>query len=129
VKVLVCGDRNWTDRKLISRELAALVPPEGIVMTVIHGAARGADTIGGEVAHLMGAGVRPFPADWAFYGRAAGPTRNQRMLDDGKPDLVLAFHDDLANSKGTADMVRRAEKAGVPVKIVSHPTLNRNVNP
>ena len=40
---------------------------------------------------------------------------NQRMLDEGKPDLVVAF----PGAGGTKDMVRRAVKAGVPVHEVN----------
>ncbi len=54
-----------------------------------------------------------FRAKWGEYGKAAGAIRNQQMLDEGKPDLVLAFSHDLANSKGTKDMVNRARKNGV----------------
>lgn len=50
-------------------------------------------------------------ADWDGLGRKAGPIRNQRMLDEGKPDLVVAFPGD----KGTADMVRRARTASLEV--------------
>lgn len=49
----------------------------------------------------------------ATNGKAAGPIRNQRMLDEGKPDLVVAF----PGGRGTADMVRRAKAAGVPVRL------------
>jgi hypothetical protein len=46
----------------------------------------------------------PWDYEWlSLAGPAAGPIRNQRMLDWG-PDLVVAF----AGGKGTADMVRRA---------------------
>ena len=48
------------------------------------------------------------PADWTKHGKAAGPIRNQKMLDEC-PDLVVAF----PGGKGTADMVRRAMKAGI----------------
>jgi len=34
------------------------------------------------------------------------------MLDKGQPDLVLAF----PGGNGTADMIRRAEAANIPVK-------------
>lgn len=37
------------------------------------------------------------------------------MLDEGKPTLVLAFHEHIIMSKGTKDMMRRALKAGLPV--------------
>lgn len=56
--------------------------------------------------------VRVFKADWDKHGKAAGPIRNQQMLDEGKPDLVLAF----AGGKGTDDMCRRARAAGVEVR-------------
>ena len=48
--------------------------------------------------------------DWAL-GRKAGPIRNQRMLDDGKPDLVIAF----SGGKGTAGMMAIARRAGVKI--------------
>lgn len=50
-------------------------------------------------------------ADWSKYGKAAGPMRNQKMLDEYKPDLVVA----LPGGRGTADMVSRARVAGVEV--------------
>lgn len=55
-----------------------------------------------------------FPADWSRHGKAAGPIRNQQMLDEGKPDIVVAITDKpLEESRGTADMVRRAQAAGI----------------
>lgn len=54
---------------------------------------------------------RRYPAQWSLHGRSAGPRRNQRMLDEGRPDLVLAF----PGARGTADLVRRAQAAGVLV--------------
>ena len=47
--------------------------------------------------------------DWKKYGKKAGPLRNQQMLEEGKPDLVVAF----PGGNGTADMVRRAKKANI----------------
>lgn len=103
-RVLVCGDRNWKDPVPIERELKQF----GAGSVVIHGGARGADQIAGVVARRLGLLVEVCRADWHQYGRAAGPIRNQLILEQGKPDYVLAFHSNLAYSKGTADMVRRA---------------------
>lgn len=55
--------------------------------------------------------IESYPADWKRDGRGAGPIRNQRMIDEGKPHIVIAF----PGGKGTADMVMRAEMAGIPV--------------
>ena len=52
-----------------------------------------------------------FPADWNSYGKAAGPIRNKQMLDEGKPDVVIAF----PGGTGTANMIMQATKAGVKV--------------
>ena len=62
-----------------------------------------------------------YPADWQRHGRAAGMRRNTRMLRQGRPERVIACTDDLTASHGTADMVRRAHAAGIPVLVVSHP--------
>lgn len=78
---------------------------------VIHGAARGADTLAAEWARDRGIPVLPFPADWDSHPRAAGPIRNAQMLREGKPDVVIAF----PGGRGTANMIDQAERAGVPV--------------
>ena len=117
MRVLVCGDRNWTDKELMHRYIGAL--PSGT--TVMHGGARGADSIAGEIAQSHGLQVELFEADWARYGRGAGPVRNRRMIETG-PDLVLAFHNYLwTGSKGTRDCVKRALSAGIHVDVVSAP--------
>jgi hypothetical protein len=61
-----------------------------------------------------------FPAQWTRYGRAAGPIRNQRMLDEGRPTMAYAFHDDIANSRGTKDMLERLQQAKIPHWLWSH---------
>jgi hypothetical protein len=88
-------------------------------LQVVHGAAKGADTIAGEIAEEMDIVVRTFPADWKKWGKAAGPIRNQEMLMEGKPDMVLAFHNNIDASKGTKHMVQIAERAGIQVLIFS----------
>lgn len=111
-RVLVCGSRTWTDAATIARVLGEL--PEGTV--IIHGAARGADYLAGIEAEGYGFKLEEYPADWRL-GRRAGPLRNQRMLDEGRPDRVIAFRMP-GPSRGTDDMVRRARAAGIPVEVI-----------
>jgi hypothetical protein len=113
--VLVTGDRNWTNRSVVFSALVSLqaYTTDGNVC-IVHGAARGLDTIAGEVARELGYDVDPHEAEWDKYGRAAGPIRNQEMLEE-RPNLVLSFHDDLVHSKGTRDMVKKALKAQIHV--------------
>jgi hypothetical protein len=109
MRVLICGDRNWTDLESIRCHVNAL--PEGTV--VIEGDCRGADRMAGIAARERGLTVEVYPADWNQYGKRAGYLRNTQMLVEGKPDLVLAFHHDILQSKGTAMMVKIAQTAGV----------------
>lgn len=115
MKVLVCGGRDWPYFSPIRRELKKL--PEGTI--IIHGAARGADTCADIVAKSLGFEVKPYPADWEKYGKAAGPIRNLQMLKEN-PDIefVLAFHSDIESSKGTKHMKKAAEKAGIEVRVI-----------
>jgi hypothetical protein len=112
MRVLICGDRNWTGWAAIEREIAKL--PLGT--TIIHGAARGADTIAATIGTRLGLEVQAYPAHWESFGRAAGPIRNRWMLDS-KPDLVLAFHRNLDSGKGTKNTVGMAEKRGIEVRV------------
>ena len=113
--VLICGSRDWSDKNLILSTVLSIKPTK-----IIHGACRGADMLSGQVSKELGIPVQEFPADWNTYGLSAGPRRNQQMLDEGKPNLVIAFHDDVNSSKGTKDMVRRAKNAGIEVKVIGH---------
>lgn len=119
LRVLVCGDRHWYDRVFIFNALDKVHRKEGISL-IIEGGAKGADHDGQLWALSREVQYVTVSAEWDKYGRAAGPHRNQKMVDEWKPDLVLAFHDDLAHSKGTADMIQRATKAGIEVRQFHH---------
>jgi hypothetical protein len=114
MRLLVCGDRNWTDKSCIFGTLDEVAPT-----VIISGGATGADDIAEQWAVEHRVERHIFPAQWDKFGKAAGPIRNQLMLDAGQPDLVLAFHADYALSKGTKDMVRRARKAGLTARVIS----------
>jgi len=112
MKILICGDRHWSDRKTIRSFIRTLASDT----TVIHGAANGADSIAGEEAILAGLKVISVPAKWAQYGRAAGVIRNRVMLSMN-PDLVVAFHNHIEASKGTKDCITEANRRGIPTEV------------
>lgn len=114
MRVLVCGGRGFSDCQSVFDTLDNLARKE-IVDCIIEGDAPGADRIAGAWAKRRRVDLRLFPAEWQKHGKAAGPIRNQRMLEVGKPDLVVAF----PGGSGTADMVRRARAADVEVIEVS----------
>lgn len=108
MRVLVCGGRDYADAGTLYHALDCL-PQDGLV--IIHGGAKGADALAAQWAKDRGVSSHAFPANWTEHGRAAGPIRNQTMLDIGKPDCVMAF----PGGRGTHDMINRAKAAGVPV--------------
>ena len=108
MKVLVCGGRDYKDKIRVFVELNALRPD-----VVVHGACpTGADRFAREYCEDTKQGITEdaHPAKWHKHGPAAGPIRNREMLAT-KPDVVLAF----PGGRGTADMVKQAELAGLNV--------------
>lgn len=114
-RVLVCGGRNYRDIGRVGAVLGKYHQSVGIEV-LIEGGAYGADRLAREWAQALGINIETYEADWENQGSFAGPARNKRMLDEGKPDLVIAF----PGGRGTADLVRKARKAGVEVVEISH---------
>lgn len=136
MRVLVCGGRDFEDRELVFMALDYVKPT-----LIIEGGQRthrGEEIIGGadywamKWAQERGIECRTVNAKWydletppvvikkspkngREYNAAAGGIRNQRMLDEEKPDLVVG----MAGGSGTRDMIERARKAGVPVKLIN----------
>jgi len=121
MNILICGSRDWNDFTTIKTYLEEVKNTNNLLqkpITIIHGGCKGADSIAGYLATQLGFQVRVFKADWNKYGKAAGPIRNKQMLDEGQPNVVVAFHDALENSKGTLDMVSRARKSEINVIVI-----------
>jgi len=106
--VLICGGRHFSNRRMLSEYMSAFPHP---VTLVITGGASGADALAERWAETHHIPVRRFPADWKAHGKQAGPLRNQKMLDEGRPDFIVAFPGGI----GTADMMRRARKADIEI--------------
>ncbi len=113
MRLLVTGDRRWTDEGTIYR---ALSPFRGKDVVVVHGGAAGADSIAEKVAEQLGLDTEVHPANWRRYKRAAGPIRNREMLDSGVAE-VFAFHSHLWDSKGTRNCILQALRRGLRVTI------------
>lgn len=122
MRLLVCGDRDWCDYALVKEEIELFRMHVDNIETIIEGGAHGADFCGKMAGAELGIPVDEYPADWQNLGPKAGPIRNQRMVDDGKPDFVLAFHDDFEHSRGTKSMIKIAINAAIPYAVVKHET-------
>lgn len=105
MKILCCGSRNWTEWFIIKKTLSRLLASLNRRFIVLHGGAKGADSLSGMMAGMLGLQVEITPADWLTYGRRAGMIRNTQMLER-KPDYVIAFWN--GQSRGTLDTIQKA---------------------
>lgn len=110
MRIIVCGGRNYYNRAVVFAALDKLHASRGVEF-LIQGVGNGADYLAWQWAEARGVPCGSYPAYWDEHGKRAGPIRNQEMVDEGRPDGVVAF----PGGKGTADMVRRAEAAGLKV--------------
>lgn len=108
MRILVCGGRDYNDDVMVRKVLTKYFSHN---LVIIQGEAKGADYLAKMWAKNFGVDYESYPADWNKYGKRAGFIRNVQMLNEGKPDLVIAF----PGGKGTAMMINLAEKAGVEV--------------
>ena len=117
MKAIVCGPRDmgFEHQKLVLDTIR-----NSGASHVIQGGARGADFMAKLATLTLKLVHEEFPADWETHGKRAGPIRNQKMLDQN-PDLVIAFVPKTGISRGTGDMVKRANKKGTKVLIVVIP--------
>ena len=102
MRVLICGGHDFDDRAKLAATLNRLHDEWRFAVVVASGS-RGADTLAEEWANARGLACHRVP--WT------PGTRNRQMLDEGRPELVVAFPGGI----GTADMVRRARRAGIEV--------------
>jgi hypothetical protein len=116
--VCCTGGRDYSDRENVLQVVTALAVFYGSELRAMDGAARGADTLFHEAAVSLGVKCKRFPADWDAHPKAAGHIRNQEMVDylvmcrsKGHSVQVVAF----PGGNGTANMIERAERAGIDV--------------
>lgn len=119
-RIVICGSRHFENYELlrkVTNDTIALVQQKNpeVEIVVVSGGARGADTLGERFAAKHGFAVEQFLADWARFGRGAGPKRNAQMA--AVADLVVAFT--VGKSRGTRNMIKQAEKRGVECVVIA----------
>ncbi len=116
-RVIVAGSRTFDNYDLLRRKLDyELVNQAGKDITIVSGAARGADKLGEKYAIERGYSIDSHPADWEKYGKSAGYIRNKEMAQSA--DALLAFWD--GKSRGTMHMIDLAKQHGLKVIIVRY---------
>lgn len=116
-RVLITGGRDYDDWAMFRRAMIDFGAEQKISL-IIHGGASGADRMAADFAAQRGIACARVDAHWRTLGRKAGPVRNSWMIDLLKPDAVIAF----PGGDGTADCIRRAGVANVPVHYYGNAT-------
>lgn len=124
-KVLFTGDRNWSNIKLVEDVIDKL-PKETLI--IVGDCPTGLDFIVEYICIKRGLTYNKYEAYWLSQGNAAGPIRNKRMIDEGKPDLIIAFHDNIdgnnsnkgtKKSKGTKNTLILGKQAHIPCYLIT----------
>ncbi len=116
MKVIIAGSRTIGGGSMDAacRAIDMAIEMSGFKITeVVSGTSGAADMAGERWATKHGIIIMQFVPDWNEYGKAAGPMRNQHMANYA--DALIAVWDGV--SRGTRDMIRRAKKAGLKVKV------------
>jgi hypothetical protein len=133
-RILVTGSRDWTDVTTVWGALAMTVSPDppDREIVLMHGACpSGADDIADKWGRRYGVTIESHPArdhpteDFGPWPDC-GPRRNAFMVWQRGADICLAFiapcnnfrchRTDPHPSHGTANCVKQAERAGIPVR-------------
>ena len=116
IRFIVAGSRDFNDYELLKSEMDAILRFYDIKteVTIISGGCRGADALGERYARENGIPLEIFEAEWDKYGRAAGPIRNEKMVEYS--NAVICFWDN--KSRGTFSLIKLANKHKKPIKII-----------
>jgi hypothetical protein len=117
-RIIVAGSRYFDDFDLLCEKLDFFLREKEGMVTIVSGAAKGADLLGEKYAEMRGYYVQRYPADWDKYGRGAGPIRNKQMAKDA--DALVAFRKKPDGTAGTNNMIKTAKDIGLKVRIVNY---------
>jgi hypothetical protein len=122
MRLIIAGGRDFNDYDFLADETSRFIienvgRQEEVI--IISGLAKGADTLGCQLAQECGYPLEGFAAEWGRYGRSAGIKRNKLMAKSGTH--LLAFWD--GKSRGTMHMIDFAYEQGLVVKVIEYKGL------
>jgi hypothetical protein len=118
MRVIITGSRNLYPQehtlKIVAELITRAFPDD---LRIVHGCCprmRSVDWTFDEAGMELQAEVEQFHPEQYGKWPGCGPKRNTDMVRYGA-DLGIAYHDNLENSRGTLDCVRKMIQAGIPV--------------
>ena len=116
MRLIVAGTRTFRDYILLRNKLDQFLSNINESVTIISGAAPGADTLGEQYAKQKGYSIKRFVANWKTLGKKAGFVRNEEMAKEATHCVV--FWD--GESKGNKHMIDLAKQYKLHLRIVHY---------
>lgn len=90
---MISGGRNEPKENYQKIKNIIRIPKEELgIEVLVHGGAKGVDSMAGQAAKELGLLTKEYPAKWYEYGRKAGILRNLQMVNDNKDTILyIAF--------------------------------------
>lgn len=119
MKLIIAGGRDFSDYDLLADETSGFIVENvgfNEEVIIVSGLAKGADTLGCQLAQECNYPIEGYAAEWGKFGRAAGPIRNKLMAKNATH--LIAFWD--GESRGTMHMIDYAHELGLTIKVVNY---------
>lgn len=116
MRVIIAGSRTFNAYDFLCQILDVKLHSKTEEIEIVSGGAKGADQLGERYARERGYPIKLFPANWAEYGKMAGPIRNNEMANYS--DLLIAFWD--GKSSGTKNMIEAAYSHSMKVVVIHY---------
>lgn len=124
-RVIIAGGRDFDDYEKLAAAMDFYLGHIEDEIVVVCGLCGGADQLGHRYATERGYRISYHPANWEYYGKAAGPIRNEEMAKNA--DALVAFWD--GESRGTKNMIELARKYNLLVRIKRYPRSKNKTRP
>lgn len=112
MKIAIVGSRKFNDYDTICKFIEQRFDLDQID-AVVSGGAKGVDALAERYARDHHLELIVKSANWAKYGRVAGPIRNKLIVEEA--DAIIAFP--AAESIGTYNTISLAQKLGKKLEV------------
>jgi YspA, cpYpsA-related SLOG family len=119
MRILIVGDRHWNCADLAEQIVSRLLARYGPNLTIVHGGEPGVDQAVAMACRELGVAVEPRLAPWHQTGLPTIATKNRELIK-AAPDLCVAVHQTIGDSKRTRDCVLQAVQAGITTYLIEN---------